>query len=326
MKAVLCNRYGPPDVLEMHELEKPELQENEVLIRVHATTVSSGDSRIRNGNRKTLPLWPISKMALGIRRPRKNILGMDFSGQIEEVGKDVTQFCKGDQVYGFCGKGTYAEYISVREAGSLSLKPSSMSYEEAASVPFGAVSALDFLRKGKIQAGQKVLIYGASGSVGTYAIQLAKLFGAEVTGVCSTRNVELVKSLGADHVIDYKNEDYTKNGEKYDLIFDTLGKSPFSRSKKSLQEKGLYVTAVVDYREVAQILITSKFGKKKIISGIAGEDPGDLKYLKELIEEGKIKAVIDRKYTKEQIAEAHRYVDEGHKVGNVVINWEARSD
>lgn len=322
MRAITCRRYGPPDVLQLSEIDKPEVKEDEVLIRVYATTVSSGDSRIRNGSRKSLPLWPISRIALGFRKPRKMIPGMDFAGEVEAVGSDVTLFKKGDQVYGFCGKGTYAEYISMRAEGSVSLKPSNMTFEEAASVPFGAISALDFLRKGNIESGQKVLIYGASGSVGTYAIQLAKYFGTEVTGVCSSSNVELVKSLGADHVIDYKKEDFTKNGVEYDLIFDTLGKAPFSSSKKSLKQNGLYVTAVVDYREIAQIIWTSKFGSKKIISGIAGESPDDLNFIRNLIEEGKIETVIDRRYPMEQIAEAHSYVDKGHKKGNVVINWE----
>ncbi|WP_335871834.1 NAD(P)-dependent alcohol dehydrogenase [Bacillus sp. 2205SS5-2] len=322
MKVVTFTKYGPPEVLQLEEVEKPSIKDDEVLIRVYATTVSSGDARIRNGTRKTLPLWPISRVALGVRKPRKSILGMDFSGEIAEVGKDVLLFKKGDQVYGFCGKGTYAEYICVRAEGSVTLKPANMDFEESASIPFGAISALYFLRKGKIQSGQKVLIYGASGSVGTYAVQLARYFGAEVTGVCSTTNVELVKALGADFVVDYKTEDFTKNGEKYDIIFDTVGKTTFSECKKSLNQHGKWVTAVMNYREVFQILWTSKFGDKKGMGGIAEANKEGLHFLKDLIEAEEIKAVIDERYPLTQIAEAHRYVDTGRKKGNVVMNLE----
>ncbi|WP_349409428.1 NAD(P)-dependent alcohol dehydrogenase [Pseudalkalibacillus sp. SCS-8] len=325
MKTVTCPKYGPPEVLQFQEVDKPVLKEDELLIRVHATTVSSGDSRIRNGSRKSLPLWPISKMALGLRKPKKSILGMDFAGEVESVGDAVTSFKKGDQVYGFCGKGTYAEYITMRAEGSVTLMPANLTFEEAASVPFGAVSALDFLRKGKIKSGQKVLIYGASGSVGTYAVQLAKYYGAEVTGVCSTGNVDLIQSLGADRVIDYTREDFTENGETYDIIFDTVGKTSFSRCKRSLNENGHYLLAVFDYPQIVQMLWTSKVGTKKVIGGIAGEDSKDLLFLKEIIEAGKIRTVIDRRYPMAEIAEAHRYVDLGHKKGNVVINWVNKS-
>lgn len=320
MKTITYTKYGSPDVLQLEEVDQPAVKENEILIKVYATTVSSGDSRMRNGSRKSLPLWPISKMAIGLRKPRRTTLGMDFAGEIEAVGEQVTLFQKGDQVYGSYG-GTNAEYISMRENGPVAIKPDNMSFEEAASVPFGALSALTFLRKGKIENGQNVLIYGASGSLGTYAVQLAKYFGANVTGVCSTSNVELVKSLGADQVIDYTHEDFTESGMKFDLIFDTVGKIAFSHSKKSLKPAGVFVTAVMDYREVFQILWTSKIGSKKIISGLSGSSKENLMFLKDLIEAGTIKTVIDRSYPMEQIAEAHDYVDKGHKKGNVVITY-----
>ncbi|MDP5275641.1 NAD(P)-dependent alcohol dehydrogenase [Chengkuizengella axinellae] len=319
MKAIVYTKYGSPDVLQMQELEKPTLEDNEVLIKVHARTVSSGDSRMRNGSRKRLPLWPISKMAIGLIKPKRTILGMDFSGEIESVGKNVKQFKKGDQVFGFCGKGTYAEYISLQENGPLAIKPTNITYEEAAAIPFGAASSLYFLRKGNIQSGKKVLIYGASGSLGTYAIQLAKHFGAEVTAVCSTSNLELVRSLGADKVIDYTKEDYTKNGETYDIIYDTVGKTSFSRSKNSLKQTGYFVTAVIHLPELVQIIWTSKIGRKKIVSGITPDNAENLTFLGELAETGIITPVIDRRYPLEQIAAAHEYVDKGHKKGNVVI-------
>ncbi|MDP5275642.1 NAD(P)-dependent alcohol dehydrogenase [Chengkuizengella axinellae] len=319
MKAIVYTKYGSPDVLQMQELEKPTLEDNEVLIKIHARTVSSGDSKMRAGSRKRLPLWPISRMAIGLAKPKKTILGMDFSGEIESVGKDVKQFKKGDQVFGFCGKGTYTEYISLRENGPIAIKPTNITYEEAAAIPFGAASSLYFLRKGNIQSGKKVLIYGASGSLGTYAIQLAKHFGAEVTAVCSTSNLELVRSLGANKVIDYTKEDYTKNSETYDIIYDTVGKTSFSRSKNSLNQTGYFVTASLRFPTLVHILWTSKIGSKKVAYGITPDSAEDLAFLGELAETGKIKPVIDRSYPLEQIASAHEYVDKGHKKGNVVI-------
>ncbi|WP_270180806.1 NAD(P)-dependent alcohol dehydrogenase [Alkalihalobacillus sp. CinArs1] len=325
MKAVVCERYGAPDVLQLKEVEKPVIADNEVLIKVHATTVSSGDARIRRGTRESLPFWPISKMAIGFHKPRKPILGMDFAGEIVEVGNEVKRFKIGDHVFGFCGQGTYAEYIRLFEEGPLTHKPPSMTFEEAASIPFGGCSALDFLRKGKITSGQNVLIYGASGSLGTYAVQLAKYFGADVTAVCSSTNVELVKSLGADAVIDYTKEDFVERGERYDIIFDTVGKTTFSRVKDALKQNGLYVLAVFHYREIFQMIWTSKIGSKKVIGGITDENVDDLRFLKKLIEKGKLKVVIDRCYPIHQIAEAHEYVEQGHKKGNVVMKWEERS-
>jgi NADPH:quinone reductase-like Zn-dependent oxidoreductase len=257
----------------------------------------------------------------GFRKPRKNIPGDELSGEIESVGKDVTLFKKGDQVFGINASGlgfggSNAEYKCLPEDGMISIKPGNMTYKEATAVPFGGLTALHFIRKGNVQRGQKVLIYGASGSVGTYAVQIARYFGAEVTGVCSTSNIEMVKSIGAGKVIDYTKEDFTKSGQAYDIIFDTVMKTSFSRCKSSLKQRGLYLT--VDW-PLFQALLTSITSSKKIVFGIAPTRIEDLVYLKELIETGKIKAVIDRCYSLEQTAEAHHYVEKGHKKGNVVI-------
>ncbi|KQU08173.1 hypothetical protein ASG65_13440 [Bacillus sp. Leaf13] len=323
MKAIICTKYGPPDVLQLKEVEKPAPKDNEVLIKIYATTVSSGDARMRSS---TFPkgFWLPGRIALGLIKPKKSILGYELAGEIEAIGKDVKRFNEGDLVFGFTGAsfGSNAEYICLPEERVV-VKPDNMTYEEAASVPFGALSSLFFLRdKGNIQSGQKVLIYGASGSLGTFAIQLAKHFGSEVTGVCSTTNLELVKSLGADKVIDYTNEDFTKYGKTYDIIFDTVGKTSFSRCKSSLKQKGFYLAAVAGLPQFVQMLWTSMIGSKKVIGGITPGRTEDLIFLKELIEAGKIKSVIDRHYPLEQIAEAHTYVEKGHKKGNVVITLE----
>ena len=320
MKAIVYTRFGPPDVLQLQEVEKPTPKDNEVLIKIYATTVVKEDPDMR-----------ASPGFNGILKPRNPILGQELAGEVEAVGKDVTRFRPGDQVFGIGTFGAYAEYKSMPEDGALAIKPANMSYEEAASVPNGALTALPFLRdQGKIQSGQTVLIYGASGSVGAAAVQLAKYYGAEVTGVCSTTNLEWVKSLGADQVIDYTQEDFTGNGKTYDIIFDTVGKCSFSGCKGSLTESGVYLTTVPMPRTMLQVLWTSIAGGKKAkfaATGLrpAGKKTKDLLFLKELIEAGKIKAVIDRRYSLEQMAEAHRYVEEGHKKGNVVITVEHKN-
>ncbi len=332
MKAIVYTKYGPPDVLQLKEVEKPTPKDNEVLIRIYATTVNYGDIITRNFKNippskfnMPMPFWFGARIYFGLRKPKITILGAELAGKIELVGKDVKRFKEGDQVFGYIGQsmGAYAEYLCMPEDWCGAIKPANMTYEEAAAVPYGAIMALSLLRKVNIQPGQKVLVNGASGGIGSAAVQLAKsYFGAEVTGVCSTPRLELVKSLGADKVIDYTKEDFTQSGETYDLIFDILGKSSFSRCKSSLKQNGRYLLASFKMRQLFQMLWTKMIGNKKVICAMATDKAEDLIFIKELIEAGKIKSVIDRCYPLEQTAEAHRYYEKGHKKGNVVITLE----
>jgi len=323
MKAIVYERYGPPDVLQLKEIEKPTPKDNEVLIKIHATTVTSGDWRARSLN-VPAGFGLLSRLFFGVTRPRQPILGTELAGEIEAVGKDVRKFKVGDQVFAFSGArmGCYAEYKCMPEGGPVALKPSNLTYDEAAALSFGGTTALDYLRSGKLQRGEKVLINGASGGVGTAAVQLAKHFGAEVTGVCSTANVDLVRSLGATHVIDYTKEDFTRNGETYDVIVDTVGTAPFSRSKNSLKEGGRLLLVLASLPQMLQIPWVAMTSSKKIIAVPAAERAEDLRFLAELAQAGEIKPVIDRRYPFEQMAEAHRYVDTGRKKGNVIITLE----
>jgi NADPH:quinone reductase-like Zn-dependent oxidoreductase len=311
MKAVVCTKYGPPEVLQIEEREKPTPEDNQILVRVFATTVTSGDVRVRKADPFLVRLF------FGLLRPRRPILGSDVAGEVEAVGKDVRRFKPGDRVFGG-GIRTYAEYTCLKEDGPRAIKPANVTFEEAAAIPWGGGCSLYFLRSGGIRPGQKVLIYGASGSLGTAAVQLAKYFGADVTGVCSTANLELVKSLGADRVLDYTKEDFFAPAT-YDLIYHTVGKISFSRSLKSLREGGSYVSALSIF-PVVRRLWAALAGRKKVVGGIAKVKATDIAFLKELVEAGRLQPVIDRRYPLEQIAEAHRYVEQGHKKGNVVIS------
>ncbi|WVE34871.1 NAD(P)-dependent alcohol dehydrogenase [Priestia megaterium] len=300
MKAMVCTKYGKPDVLQLQEVEKPIPKENEILIKIYATTVTSGDCRVRSFNSPLL-LWLPMRIVLGLRKPRKSILGVELAGEVEEVGKNVTRFKKGDQLFAMTGMkfGGYAEYICLPEKGTIAVKPENVTHEEAASISFGGTTALHFFRKGNIQAGQKVIIYGASGAVGTAAVQLASYYGAEVTGVCSAKNSELVKSLGADRVIDYQHENFIEKEDRYDLIFDAVGKITKNQCKEALALNGRFVSVEGQ--------------------GMAKVQTKDLLLLKKLMEEGQIKSVIDRCYSLEQIPEAHEYVETGRKIGNVAV-------
>lgn len=299
MKAIICTKYGPPNVLQLHNIEKPKPKKNEVLVKIHATSVSTGDCRIRGFNSPLL-FWIPMRIILGFRKPRKPILGVELSGEIEDIGSDVTQFKKGDPVFALTelNLGGYAEYTCVHESGLIALKPTNVTYEEAAVIPFGGTSALHFLRKGQIKKGQRVLIYGASGSVGTAAVQLAKYFGATVTAICSSSNFDLVTALGADNVIDYMKEDFTKRGDHYDIIFDAVGKYNKSLCTDALMPNGKYVSV------------------NGMMAKVSKED---MNLLKQLAETEKLKPVIDRTYRLEEVVEAHTYVEMGHKKGNVSI-------
>ena len=322
MKAILHTRYGPPDELQLKEVDKPVPKEDEVLIRIRASTVTSSDCNIRNLTFVPRLFVLPSRLQYGLTKPRINRLGLDLAGEIEAAGKDVHRFQVGDQVFGSTepALGAHAEYFCMPEAGSLTKKPDNLTWEEAASIPLAGVTALYFIRdQGNVQARQEVLINGASGAIGTFAVQLAKYYGAEVTGVCSATNVEMVRSLGADRVIDYTREDFTKGTGTYDVVFDVVGKLPYSRCKTLLKKQGLYLATLPTPETLLQMLFTSLVGDKKVKNGTKPANVEDLVFLKELAEGGNLRPVIDRSYPLEQTAEAFRYVEKGHKKGNVVI-------
>ncbi|AFY92073.1 NAD(P)-dependent alcohol dehydrogenase [Chamaesiphon minutus] len=320
MKAVVYTKYGAPDVLQIIEVPKPTPKDNEVLIKIHATTVTSGDWRVRS-LKMPFGFGLMSRLVFGIRKPRQPILGTELAGEVESIGKNVSKFKVGDRVFAFSslGMGCHAEYKCLSEDGMVVLKPDNLSDEEAAAISFGGTTALDFLRRGNLQSGEKVLINGASGCVGTALVQLAKHFGADVTGVCSGANIELVKSLGADRAIDYTKEDFTANGQTYDIIADSVGTAPFSRVKNSLGSGGRLLQILAGLPDILGAPLVSMTGNKKAIAGPAAERVEDLQFLAKLAQAGEFKPFIDRRYPFDLIAEAHRYVDTGHKKGNVVV-------
>lgn len=327
MKAIIWKRYGPPEVLEMGEVEKPAPKDNEVLIRIHASTVTAGDSELRNLDFPVYFKLPL-RIWIGIMKPRPNTIpGTELAGEIEAVGQDVRLLSEGDQVFGSAGLrlGANAEYICLPEEGAVIKKPANMNYDEAATVPFGGREALHFLRLGDLQNGQRILINGAGGSIGTFTVQLAKNIGAEVTAVDSTEKLDMLRSIGADHVVDYTREDYTRNGEIYDVIFDVVGKMSFSRSKGSLKHDGIYLLANPSPSQLVLGLWTRMTSGQKVIMQTASGSIEDLATLRELVEAGKLVTVIDKTYPLEQVPDAHRYVDTGRKKGNVVITVNADS-
>jgi NADPH:quinone reductase-like Zn-dependent oxidoreductase len=315
MKAIVYFKYGAPEVLQLSDIEKPTPKDNEILIKIKATAVNSGDVRLRKADPFAVRFF------FGLTKPKKNILGGVLSGEVEAIGSAVKLFKVGDPVFGATGMGfgAYAEYKCLPESAVLAVKPNNITHEAAAVIPFGGMTALYFIKKANIQSGQRILINGASGAVGTAAIQLAKYYGAYVTGVCSTANIDLVKSLGADEAIDYTKEDFTKNGKTYDVIFDTVDKISFSDSLKSLNKKGILILGASGIAGMLQALWTSITSSKKVITGIISQKTEDMIFLKTLIEKGKMKPVIDRRYSITQMAEAHAYVEKGHKKGNVAI-------
>lgn len=329
MKAIVYTEYGEPDVLHLQEVEKPSPESNEVLVRVHAVSANYGDIIARNfknlpaGEFNMLSLFRVfARIGFGFSRPKRTILGNTFAGEVEMVGSDVKQFKGGDQVFGYTGEnmGAYAEYLSFPVDGIIAPKPSHMTYEEASAVPYGSTMALCLLRKVNIQKGQRVIVIGASGAIGSAAVQLAShYFGAEVTGVCSTQGMEYVKSLGAVRVIDYKNEDFTKNGESYDLIIDILGKGSFSKYKASLRPNGIYMPVSFKSSKLLQMIRTSVTGGKRVICALATPKQEDLRFIREFFEDRRLKPVIDQTFPLEKAAEAHRYVEAGNKKGSVVL-------
>lgn len=334
MKAIAYTEYGPPGVLRLAEVAKPAPAANEILIKIHATSVTVGDLWARNFKAiaprqfsMPFPLWILSRLAFGVSKPNLRILGAELAGEVEAVGSRATRFKTGDPVFGYRGSafGANAEYVCMPENGLVTIKPGNVTFEEAATIPYGALTALNLLRKVNLRRGQKVLILGASGRIGSYALQLAKHSGAEVTGVCSTPRVGLVKALGADHVIDYTQADFTHNGETYDVIFDVLGSSAFARCQNSLTHNGTYLLASFKTPQLWQMLVTSATGGKKVVCALSSETVADLIQIKELVEAGKIRAVIDQCFPLEQTADAHRYMEAGRRTGSVVVTLNSRA-
>jgi len=324
MKAAICDKYGPPEVLTIKEVDKPVPRADEMLIRVHASSVNAADCNIRGLTYIPPGLGLMARLMLGFRKPKKSIIGSVFAGVIEETGRDIKTFRKGDAVFGTGAElGAYAEYMCRHEKRAIAVKPENISFEQAAAIPYGALTALYFLRDmARVKSGQKVLVNGASGGVGVYAVQLSRYFGAEVTGVCSSAHMDLVKSLGAEKVVDYTKEDVTETGEKWDVIFDiVVGKTSFSRFKKALHPTGCYLAVAGGLRDMLQMIRTSTIGGKKVKfgGGTVSETRKNMDFLKELIEREKLKPVLDQTFPLEQIADAHRYVETGKKKGNVVI-------
>jgi NADPH:quinone reductase-like Zn-dependent oxidoreductase len=328
MKAVIYTEFGPPEVLHVVDMPAPTPKDGEVLIRVHATPVAYGDLLARNFKAVTsrefnmpLPLLLPMRLAFGIRKPKVNILGSEFSGEVAAAGRQVTRFKVGDQVYGYLGQrmGAYAEVVCLPAEGTLALKPANMTHEQAAAVPYGAIMATSLLQRANVLPGQKVLINGASGGIGSAAVQLAKYYGAEVTGVCGAARMDTVKALGADHVIDYAREDFTQNGETYDLIFDVLGKSSFARCKSSLAPNGIYLPVSFKTKALMQMLRTRMSGSQKVICAFADEKAAHLEFVGKLVESGAYQTVVDRCFPLEQAAQAHRYVESGSRTGAVVL-------
>lgn len=315
MKAAVYTQYGAPEVLQIREVPKPTPKDKEILVRIHATAVNSGDIRLRKADPFAV------RFLFGLIKPRINILGSVFSGEVESTGKDVRGFKVGDQVFGHADMnfGAYAEYIVLPETGSVAIKPENLSHQQAAAIPFGGVTAWHFLKKAQLQQGQKVLVVGASGAVGSAAVQLAKSFGAMVTGVCSTANIALVRSIGADHVIDYTREDFAQNGETYDLIFDAVNSIQVGKAKQSLIDDGVMILSAAGMSQMMQGAWLARSSKIRVLNGVISHSQQDILYLKQLVEAGRYKPVIDSAYTLEQIAAAHAYVEKGHKKGNVVI-------
>jgi len=328
MRAIVYKEYGPPKVLKLEEVKRPTPKDNELLVRVHATTVNFGDLLARNFKNAPLSkfympllLWLPVRIAFGWNKPKISILGSEFSGVVESIGKEVKEFKVGDEVFGYPGEkmGAYAEYLCIPENKMVGIKPNNITHEEAACIPYGAIMANNHLKRVKIQPGHKVLVNGASGGIGSAGVQLAKCYGAEVTGVCGTNGLEYVKALGADHVIDYRKEDFTRNGETYDVIYDILGKSTFSKCRGSLKENGTYLNASFKTRKILQMIRTKMVGKKKVICAFASEKHEVMSYIRDLAEAGKLRAIIDRTFPMEEASEAHRYIEDGRKKGNVAI-------